>query len=474
MNEIPLIKNTKSTFESESESKIKCNKEGNNIDYTSIILNDGICNSIKSRKNKSRCQNKSKSSKYLCGIHNKMKKPIYFIHPDKKSELSGQNDNSYQTNKSYKAYKIIDNTNEWIDMGIINNYISSEKKSKIIKKSIHKSIQKPVSKIKKIKAELCDMNRNIYSLETIRNENVIISSYKIKNIRNSIKEYNLINVINIKDSKKNIITNLRIFFNTMDHYYKNIDKIIKIQAILRGKIVRNLSYNTVNDMDFCTCQNKYQIPKKYYITYTDENKSELTYFYDIRSIYKYYNFCIKDNKTFTNPFSTNEFPIEFLDKMLSRIADLDSKCESIIHKSDILTPEQKIESMVVDLFHEIDKLDNYTDHRWFMDLDMKSLKQLYIYAEDIWNYRTQLTLEKKREITSDGNAFIISVITINNIPDSKKDDLRCILIYDFTKLITEGKTIDDKKLGAMMILTAMTGVSFNARMALPHYVQDFH
>ena len=114
MNEILLVKNTKSTFESESESKIQCNKEGNNIDYTSNILNDGICNSIKSRKNKSRCQNKSKPGKYMCGIHNKMKKPIYFIHPDKKSglselsELGGQNDPKtiFQAPTKYKFSKL--------------------------------------------------------------------------------------------------------------------------------------------------------------------------------------------------------------------------------------------------------------------------------------------------------------------------------------------------------------------------------
>ena len=129
--------------------------------------------------------------------------------------------------------------------------------------------------------------------------------------------------------------------------------------------------------------------------------------------------------------------------------------------------------MARELFMEIDRLDNYTDYKWFMDLNLIQLKRLYENSADIWYYRTGMTHQQRNQIISNDPIFSYNIAHIRRFTQNNIDQLRMIIITDFNRMITEGITIDDKKTGAMLILTAMTTVSNDACIALPHFVQDF-
>ena len=118
----------------------------------------------------------------------------------------------------------------------------------------------------------------------------------------------------------------------------------------------------------------------------------------------------------------------------------------------------------------MDNLKNYTKCKWFMELNIYELKELYKQMEDIWNYRLNLSENEKKNYVSTGKLFILPVfkfLKINNI-----NKLRKILLDNFRKLITEGKTISDRTTASQWILSGLTLVNYDARDSLPWLFQS--
>ena len=114
-------------------------------------------------------------------------------------------------------------------------------------------------------------------------------------------------------------------------------------------------------------------------------------------------------------------------------------------------------------------LDNYTNHEWFLSLNVISLINLYIKTEDIWNYRAMLSQEAKEKII--GNEIIFE-IPINLIKHTKSINfMRTILLRIFNSMISNGIDINEKKLGAILVLSALVEVSPEAFEAMPHLAQ---
>jgi hypothetical protein len=129
-----------------------------------------------------------------------------------------------------------------------------------------------------------------------------------------------------------------------------------------------------------------------------------------------------------------------------------------------------MEMRMKDVFHKINMLDNYSSHLWFKNLDIKELANFYSKLEDIWNYRVGMdTVEKMRILqTNNGNAFMMSINTIKHI--KSKIQLQEILLNEIDRFITEGINRDERKLGAMLMLTGLVEVSYEAASGLPHLV----
>jgi hypothetical protein len=77
--------------------------------------------------------------------------------------------------------------------------------------------------------------------------------------------------------------------------------------------------------------------------------------------------------------------------------------------------------------------------------------------------------EKMRILqTNNGNAFMMSINSIKHI--KSKIQLQEILLNEFVRFVTEGINRDERKLGAMLMLTGLVEVSYEAAAGLPHLV----
>jgi hypothetical protein len=95
--------------------------------------------------------------------------------------------------------------------------------------------------------------------------------------------------------------------------------------------------------------------------------------------------------------------------------------------------------------------------------------ELYLKMEDIWNYRSSMTMESKQKIVGNGVVFNIPPNIIKY--QKSKLKLQNVILDEFLRMINEGINRDEKKLGAILILTGLVEVSPDACDALPHLVQ---
>ena len=142
------------------------------------------------------------------------------------------------------------------------------------------------------------------------------------------------------------------------------------------------------------------------------------------------------------------------------------------YKDDIeLTEEQKFNQRVLDIFQKINKLGHYSHLEWFTNLSSKKLKVWYKEAEDIFNYRAQLSNSDKKKIVPDGKAFKTRVSDVYKIPDYNKKKLQLLVLNEIENLISSGISESDKYTGSLYVLTAFTIVSTQAAIALPWLCQ---
>lgn len=313
-----------------------------------------------------------------------------------------------------------------------------------------KSIAKPVAQ-----------NTESYSYNELKN--IPLNEVSVNRLLNTLKnKYKLINNKCETFNKEQIV---KIILNEMekeDLYQQNIDKIIKIQSHIRGYNIYKRR-GTINNEDIYTLDNKYEIPGIYYYELLD---GKFRYCFDIRTLAK-----LIEMKNPANPYTSSLLTY-------NQITDIQNKIEHVkkLGKWDIiddveLNTEQKFVQKMIDVFHLFDMLDNYTDYKWFEELPLPSLKRLYKYAKELWEFRAQLADSEKIKIINGGVAFNLPMNVIMSIRENKKRQLQNIILDEFRRFATEGIDRDEKKLGVMLILTALTGVSNSAAYALPQYAQ---
>jgi hypothetical protein len=292
-----------------------------------------------------------------------------------------------------------------------------------------------------------------------------LSKIKISKLKSTITNLGITNIVNIaKSDKSNIVKELRNYYAKMEQFALKISikQFTRFQAHARGFLVQRRK-RCVNNEDFCTLDSKYEIPSLYYFSYNDIDK--FAYCFDIRSIVQ----LIKHEQI--NPYNRNNIPPIVIAKMHKRIDQLRWRGIIIEYDKPVLTPEQEFRNKMLLVFHKFDALDNYTNFEWFAKLDIKKLKDLYTIAEDIWAYRAALPMQKKMQIRMHGIAFHTDKYLIKTISENNKRYLQNILLNEFDKFVSDGVTRDDRKLGAMLMLTALVEVSPEAAAALPQFVQ---
>jgi hypothetical protein len=270
--------------------------------------------------------------------------------------------------------------------------------------------------------------------------------------------------------------------------------IINIQKIVRYNLTKKYIklhgpgfYNKTlcsNDIDFCTLDNLNNIPYNQFISFKDDN--EHIYGYDILSLYNLFMKVTKNNKTritseldsansnllnVQNPFTNIFFSYNVLKQLLEyiRLSNLlkihiDLNYDDLAH----LSKNKQTEMKILTLFQRIDSLGNYTNIKWFLELDKYGLIRFIRELVDIWNYRANLSQETKREIVPPrGNPFYDEHINVNNLPQYNFTQIRKYSITIIDLMINKGINENSCLLGSYYVLCALTMVSSDAATTLP-------
>lgn len=274
--------------------------------------------------------------------------------------------------------------------------------------------------------------------------------------------------LDTKGRKKDLIERLYIHYNN-EYYLKNIDKIILLQNQFR-KILPLLSIRKklecINEEDFYTLEKLCNIDKDFLFYFVDKDKYK--YGFDIRSFKKLVeNDCV-------NPYNRNKIPQTAIEKMNKQFDYLKSKKKIKKEKKEKLTEEQIFKNKLVNVFQKMDMMNvsaGGVPLHWFTNLYFSQLKNLYRILEDIWNYRAELTLQKKKDIVPNNDVFKMNMSHILNLPITKKRYLENIILNEIDKLISSSPNETHRNTGCYYVLIAFTEVSPECAIAMPWLAQ---
>jgi hypothetical protein len=316
------------------------------------------------------------------------------------------------------------------------------------------------------------------------NDSIIIKDY---NDYNKILHYNL-NVSSLKEYCKNfslkISGNKTELINRLFSYLYLSSLIIKIQKVLRGKIIRKLidlhgpglkdKTKCTNDTDFFTMDELTNIPLQQFFSYKDSDG--FIYGFDLVS---FNNLIYSSNGVIKNPYNRHDISTDTISNFrkllrLSKILKINitTKINDI---NEEVSPKKLLELKVINLFQKMDELGNYTNNQWFMNLNNQQLIKLIRELIDLWNYRAHLTHDIKIKICPPYGRPFINISSANSLEVIQDiDELRNIVLKVLEKFVYSGIDNENKCLGVYYVLGCLTLVSQEACDALPWLFQAFN
>ena len=297
------------------------------------------------------------------------------------------------------------------------------------------------------------------------------NTVKIKDLHKTLEHYNISTIGN----KKILFERLLTHFDSLLPYINYNNSILKIQNYLRKKINTNLNSlqqyfnfsinDCINDTDVLTLDKLKELDPGYLFTYKDSDN--FIYGFDVRTISK-----LLENEP-VNPYTGKLFDTDTINKISKLLHYLSIKGIKLTHEKEtseeVNDSKYKIKRRVIKVFQEMDSLDQYTNPSWFLDLNLNKLYRFYKEAEDIWNYRLNLTKETKSKIVPpDGKVFKIEPKNVfkNHNTISKLQEL-CLEVIE--KLIYSANDRSDRVNGCIYVLLALVIVNKEAALAMPSY-----
>lgn len=374
----------------------------------------------------------------------------------------------------------INNLNvDTMNINIIKKKKCNEETELLVKNNILEYYFNLPIKNKKTFIKIVDEDLNIPNYKDYNN--LLTINYSVSQLKLIAKYYKLKTTGNKEYLKKRLYNYLYFSYNII-----NIQKIVRYN--LTNKYIKLHGpgfYNKTlcsNDVDFCTLDNLNNIPYNQFISFKDDN--EHIYGFDVLSLYNLFMKVTKNNKTrianelnssnllnVQNPFTNIFFSYNVLKQLLEyiRLSNLlkihiDLNYDDLAH----LSINKQAEMKILTLFQRIDSLGNYTNIKWFLELDKYGLIRFIRELVDIWNYRANLSQETKREIVPPrGNPFYDEHINVNNLPQYNFTQIRKYSIAIIDLMINKGINENSCLLGSYYVLCALTMVSSEAANTLP-------
>ena len=312
-----------------------------------------------------------------------------------------------------------------------------------------------------------------------------------------------------------------ILFERLTDFFSRCSRCVKIQRIFRGYLVRkwlqdkgeciNNITKCVNENDFYSLEPLKEIPIKYFFTFSC---GKFNYGCNIISLIQ----LIKNSKGIVkNPYNRENIEIETIKTILSvygktriifglpsdapvinnhsllqiqgsiqenqRVRGLITRSQSIGPSTELIRERRikmteiqskSIEARIQEVFMEMDQLGNYTHPGWFSNLDRREYIRLFRILFDIWTFRGQLSAQIKMNICIVGDPFNEIRRQGINLHDMTIVDIREICITVIEYIVYCGIDDEYKKIGALHVLTGLTGVSLGARTSLPWLYESLY
>ena len=289
-----------------------------------------------------------------------------------------------------------------------------------------------------------------------------VNNYRISQLKEICRHYKL-----KLGGNKDELTNRVYNYLRLSKYSKRIQCLGKKYLSKKYADCKGLNWTKpcmwVNECDFLTLAKWDTISPVQYFTYS--SSSGQIYGFDLYSLATY----IQKSNNPINPYTRELFPEETIQRLtqavsLSKIFKI--QVEHIEPEPDTISLQQTISHRIIALFQIIDSYNNYTESEWFSDLSKPLLIKFMRELMDIWAYRANLSNDKKREICPPtGNPFYR--INISQFQTMELLSVQQAILGVLEKMVSSGVTQDDKSMGALYILTALTLVSDSAREAIP-------
>jgi hypothetical protein len=255
---------------------------------------------------------------------------------------------------------------------------------------------------------------------------------------------------------------------------------MKILLHLRGPAYFNREICN-NEHDFLTGDEMKTIECNQFFSYVDDDN--FIYGFDLISITNLIQKSEQCRKLILNPYNRQQISSNVLWKIkrllklckLYKIKVVVDVSNSISAAANTVQIVRTVESRARELFHAFDSLGNYTNVNWFMDLNQIMLLRFMHELFDIWNYRSQTSLQVKREICPPyGDPFRRCTHIVFAAPNMYTlETLRTFALQFMESLTYKGINNDSKTIGVYFILGALTVVHNDAALALPWLYQSF-
>lgn len=405
-----------------------------------IVYDVNKCFCKKNKFTNEQCSYKKKDNSNFCGIHTKSKlKDIYPIFIQlglyqEINELNVQMENNIEINGK------IDLSNE-----IVVNIETNIDLDELIFES--KDLEKK---------KVYDCKKTFFEDLFIKNKELSVYT-----LRQSIKNLNLKNLCT-KQSRPELLKELKDYYERENYYKKYLRQIILIQKFIR-KWSSDRIKKCVNDTDILTFDNIQDISKDLLYIFKDFN-TKLNYAFDIRTLVQIMN---QDKPCC--PYTCKEYTVEEKIKIMNEIENRKKKGIKLDIEKIKLKPEEETEMRMIDIFHKLNLLGNYTSHLWLKNMSINQLIKFYSDAEDLWVYRLGLSHKERKKYVKNGQAFLVPVYEVKTF--SNLNRLRNVCLDEIERFISDGVGMEEKKLGGMWMLTVLVDCSFEAALALPHLVQ---
>jgi hypothetical protein len=296
------------------------------------------------------------------------------------------------------------------------------------------------------------LDHNILLLKQKQKEKIYVDDikYTLKTLK-----------LNNKGKKNELLNSLLLYYNKESHYHNNIDKIIFLQKRYRNKIkIKNDNFykQFTNTEDFYTLDSLTKIEKPYLFWFEEK---EFKWVFDIRS---FKQLIINKCK---NPYNRETIPEHAIEKYHKRIIEMKEKNIKLDNYEDdtnFMTKEQKQNLKIMDIFQKLDELNIVAggiNQEFFKEFTFTQLKSFYKVLEDVWNYRSELSYQKKLNIVPTNNLFKQNIYYIINLHPNNYILLQNIILDEIDILISSAHNLENKRSGGYYVLITLTEVSQN-------------